>query len=96
MEKNRPQKIITPELLSWVIPLIITLLLSGYEIYSLIQRVNILENRSMTIGEQAIKELHELKHKVDMIDSFCCSEIVLYRKFIDKREEHELESNTKH
>ena len=73
--------------LPWLIPLLMAILLGGYNLYSLIHRVDVLEYQSETEGKEAIKQLDNVDARVRRLEEFCCGEIVRYKEFIEKKSE---------
>jgi hypothetical protein len=54
--------------LPWLIPLVITLLGISFQIYSVIGRIEKLEERSYVKGEVAIRDLGELDYRVRKVE----------------------------
>ena len=59
---------------SWLGPLIVAILIGFAQVYSLIDRVNVIEERNRTEGTQALKELNDLKNRVQIIEAYCCGD----------------------
>jgi len=78
--------------LPWMIPLLMTLLMGSFQMYSLIDRVATLEENGRTRGEAAILQLQEVDNRVKRLEEFCCGEVEKFKYFIDgqykKKEEN--------
>jgi hypothetical protein len=79
--------------LPWLIPLLVSILAVGFQIYGLIHRVDALEESSRTRGESAIIQLQKVDNRVSRLEEFCCGEVEGYKHFI-KREYDGMDSNT--
>jgi hypothetical protein len=74
---------IIKEHLPWLIPLLISVLIVGFQIFGLLNRVTTLENISRTKGEQAIEKLERVDARVSRLEEFCCGEVRGFNQFID-------------
>jgi len=68
--------------LPWLIPLLVSMLLGGYQIWSLVDRVEALEESDRTKGEAAIRQLQSVDSRVARLEEFCCGELERFEEFI--------------
>jgi len=66
--------------LTWIVPLLLSMLIAGYNMYSLIERVDIVEDIQNTRSAEYIKKIDEIDYRVKRIEEFCCSEIDHHKK----------------
>ncbi len=67
--------------LPWLAPIIISLLISVFQVYGLIDRVNTLEEYSRTRGDTVIQQLQDINSRVKRIEEFCCGEIIDFEQY---------------
>jgi sorbitol-specific phosphotransferase system component IIC len=61
--------------LTWVVPLMISILIAGFNIYSLIGRVDKIEHTQNSLSKEYIHKIDSLEYRVGRVEEFCCDEI---------------------
>jgi len=78
--------------LPWIIPLLLYVLVGGFQLYGLIDRVHALEENSRTRGENAIHQLQIIDSRVNRLEEFCCGEVKEYQIYIEEKT-HVMDNN---
>ena len=60
--------------IQWIVSLLAALIVGGYELWSLIDRVDKLEHRSYVLGEKLKDDVLDLRYRVRDIEKFCCGD----------------------
>jgi hypothetical protein len=68
--------------LPWLVPLIVTLLAVGFQMYGMIDRVDKLEETGRTRGDAAIAQLQNVDNRVSRLEELCCGEVVQFKDYI--------------
>ncbi len=61
-------------IVSWLIPILFSIILFGYRIYNLTETVETLRKRSFVDGERLKNEVIDLKYRIKIIEDFCCKD----------------------
>jgi len=71
--------------LPWLVPLLLSMLVGGYQLYSVVDRVVVLEENSRTTGVRAIEQLQEVDSRVKRLEEFCCGEVTGFKIYIEEK-----------
>lgn len=80
--------------LPWLVPLLISILVGGFQLYGLIHRVDALEELDRTRGNAAIAQLHDVDNRVKRLEEFCCGEVTGFQIYMEDKA-HGVESDNK-
>jgi len=76
------------DMMPWLAPILISLIVGAFQVYGLIDRVNTLEITGRTRGDTAIAQLQNVDNRVKRLEEFCCGEITGFEQYIQNNEKH--------